>query len=168
MTETTYVTTASGAKQMLCPPDLPSYDPGWLSEREKYLFSRGWEVERGLSSIPTFRDPKGSRLRGELRDVKTLPNKGDDLHPTITLRQFHVPPTTYTFTIEEALEIQRRRDRAGDSGPTPLERLDIVEQHYNTLERELGQCRARIKALLTSQHLTFEALKLGLRELVGI
>ena len=168
MTENTYVTTDTGAKQVLCPAEVPAYDLDWLRQCETYLVNHGWENDgNSPSGLPTFRDPKGSRLRGEFREVATLPNKGDDLHPTITVRQFHVPPAPYSFTIEEAVGMQRRRDKAGDSGVSSLERIDVLELRCNGLNRELEQLKAQIGTLLTSHQLTFEGLKLGLRAVIN-
>lgn len=167
--EQTYITTETGAKQLLCPPNVPEYDQNWLSERERYLLDHGWErVGSANSGLPTFRDPKGSRLQGEVREVGTLPNKGDDLHPTIPIRQLHLPPAPYEFTLEEAVDVQRRRDRAGDQGPTPLERLDVLEKKNNDLSRDLDQFKARIQILLSTEHMTLEKMRLGLRELIGV
>jgi len=163
-----FITTVTGARQMVFPPDVPQYNPTWLSQHEQYLLGEGWEKEGERTGLPTYRDPKGSRLNGELRTVVELPNKGDDLHKTITVQQFHLPPATYSFTLEEAVDIQRRRDAHGDDGPTPLERLSATERRCNELERELVQTKARIKALLLTHQLTHEGLKLGLRELLGI
>ena len=161
------ITTPSGVKQVLCPPEVPAYNPQWLNEREQYLYSRGWEKEAAQSGLPTFRDPKGSRLGGEVREVNQIPVRGDDLRKTEPVRQMHLPPATYSFTLEEAMEIQRRRDAHGDNGPTPLERLGTCEQRCNLLERELDQTRARIRTLLTAHPISLEGLKLGLRELIG-
>ena len=94
--------------------------------------------------------------------------KGDDLNKTMEVRQFFVPPATFSFTLEEAVDIQRRRDAHGGEGPSPLERLDTCENRCNDLARELEQTKARIKLLLTTQHLTFDGLKLGLKELIGV
>ena len=152
---------------MVVPPDVPAYNPAWLSEREEYLSSRGWEKEGDRTGLPTFRDPKGSLLKGELRHVADLPNNGYDLNKTIPVHQYHVPPAVYSFTLEEAIDIQRRRDAQGDDGPSTLERLGVCEQRCNALEREVEQTKARIKALLTSHHITHEGLRLGLRELIG-
>lgn len=165
---TSFVVTATGAKQVLIPPDIPRYEPSWFSERERYLLEKGWEKDSAPTVLPSYRDPKGSQLKGELRKVKDLPNKGDDLNPTTPLFQFHVPPNSYSYTLEEALDIQRRRDAAGDDGPSPLDRLATCEQRCNDLQRELEAVKGRIKILLTSSHLTFEGLKLGLRELIGL
>lgn len=164
----TYVTAANGQPQQCFPPNVPTYNPIWLNQHEEYLASRGWEKDGDRVGLPTYRDPKGSKLQGELKVVAELPNKGDDLHPTITVRQMHLPPATYSFTLEEAVDIQRRRDAHGDNGPTPLERLDEVEKRCNDLQRDLEQTKARIKILLTTPQLTYEGMKLGLRELVGM
>ena len=156
------------ARQQTCPPDAPRYDPEWFTARERYLLEHGWEKELAETGIPTYRDPKVSCLQGEYKLVAELPNKGDDLHPTIPVRQFHVPSASYSFTIEEALDIQRRRDATGTGGPSPLDRLGIVEQRCNDAERQLAQLKGRIKGLLTSHQLTFEGMKLGLKELIGL
>lgn len=166
--EREYVTAETGAKQVLCPANVPGYDLKWFSEREAWLLSKGWEKEPAASGLGTYRDPKGSRLRGELRDVKELPVKGDDLRKTETLRQFHVPPLSYSFTLEEALDIQHRRDAFGNDGPSLQDRLGSCEQRCNKLEDELEQFKARVKALLTTHQLSYEGLRLGLRELIGV
>ena len=163
--ERTYTTTPTGAKQLVCPPDIPKYNPPWVNEREQYLVSKGWERDGGSGGLPTVRDPKGSRLQGEMRDAVVLPNRGDDLHPTTLIRQLHVPPAVYSFTLEEALAVQTRRDEVGEVGPTPLERLDVLERAYNDLSRQLDQFKARVKGLLATD-ISHEKLKLGLRELV--
>ena len=162
-----FITTVTGAKQPICPPDVPEYNPSWLNEREQYLVSRGWEKEGLPSGMPSYRDPNGSRFRGEMRDAAELPVKGDDLKKTEIVRQMVVPPAGYNFTLEEALDIQRRRDAVGNPGASTLDRLGSCEQKCNVLEQQLEQTRARIRMLLSSTHLTFEGLKLGLRELVG-
>ena len=160
--------TESGVKQVVCPPDIPKYAADWVSPREEYLISRGWEKEGESAGLPTYRDPRGSRLKGEYRKVGELPVKGDDLKKSIEVHQFHVPPATFSFTLEEAVEIQRRRDAHGGEGPSPLERLDTCEHRCNDLARELEHTRVRIKILLTTNGITFEGLKLGLRELIGV
>lgn len=162
-----FVTTATGVKQTLCPPNAPQYDPTWFDERERYLLTRGWEREEVNAGLPTYRDPKGSRLRGEMRHVADLPNKGDDLHKTKPVYQFHVPATTYSYTLEEALDMQRRRDVTGGDGPTPLERLGACEDRCNDLEEKLERIRARLNMLLKAHPISLEGLKLGLRELIG-
>lgn len=162
-----YATTASGARQPVCLPDAPKYDPAWFSERERYLLERGWEKEPTQSGLPTYRDPTTSRLKGEYKVVGELPVKGDDLKKSAPVQQFHVPPAAFSFTLEEAVEVQRRRDALGTAGPTPLDRLGACEQKCNELERQVEQFRARVRTLLTSPQITFEGLKLGLRELIG-
>lgn len=162
----THIVTPAGFKQTVCSPSLPQYDQGWFSERERYLLEQGWEKDTA-AGMPTYRDPKGSQLKGEMRVVGELPVKGDDLKKTEPLRQFHVPPATYNFTLEEALDIQMRRDAQGDSGPSLQDRLGECEQRCNKVERELLQFRARVRGLLTTPQLSFEGMKLGLRELIG-
>lgn len=166
MIENTFTITPTGAKQLLCPADVPKYDLSWLDEREQYLLSHGWEREgAGVSGLPTFRDPRGSRLNGEVLDVRELPNRGDDLHKTTTLRQLHLPPAPFSFTVEEAVAIQRLRDAVGSSGSSPLERISTLEGRCNALELELERTRGRIKMILAADQPTLEAVKLALREL---
>ena len=162
-----FVTTDSGVRQPVFPADVPRYDPTWFGERERYLLEKGWEKEPVQSGLPAYRDPTTSRLRGEYRLVGELPVKGDDLKKSIPVQQFHVPPANFSFTLEEAVEIQRRRDAAGCDGPTPLDRLGACEQRCNELERQVEQYKARIRSLLTAPQITLEGLKLGLRELIG-
>lgn len=162
-----YLTTPTGAKQVLCPPETPAYNPEWLSERERYLLENGWEKEPSIQGLPTYRDSKGSKLQGEIRKVKDLPNKGDDLNPTFPLFQFHVPPATYSFTLEEAVDMQRRRDATGDGGPTALQRLEATEQRCNRLEQELQDVKGRVKAIIHNRQISLDGVRLALRELVG-
>lgn len=145
---------------------MPQYNPEWFDERERYLLSRGWEKE-GASGLPVYRDPKGSKLQGEMRIVGMLPIKGDDLRKEEPLRQMHVPSATYSFTLEEALDMQRRRDALGDQVSSPLERLGVCEQKCNELAMALEKYKARVKAILHTQQITFEGMKLALRELIG-
>lgn len=144
------------------------YDAEWLNERTQYLLARGWERDTAnTSGVPTFRDPKGSRLGGELRDAVELPNKGDDLNKTIKVQQLHLPPAPFTFTIEEAVSIQRRRDAVGDSGPSPLDRVAVLEKKNNDLQLELDRLKGRLRLLLAAQHQTPASLKLAIREALG-
>lgn len=155
------------SKQVVCPANVPAYNPEWLTERETYLLSRGWEKDPAAAAIPTYRDPKGSKLKGEKRFVKNLPVKGNDLKKEEALYQFHVPPMTYSFTLEEALDLQRRRDAFGETGESLQDRLGACEQRCNELEGELARVKGRVRALLTTHELTHEGLRLGLRELIG-
>lgn len=158
----------TGVKQLLCPADVPQFSPGWLSEREAYLISRGWEREGGGEGrFATFRDPKGSRANGELQHIRDLPKRGDDLHKTEPLRQLCIPPASYSFTVEEAVNIQRLRDAAGTGGPTPLERLDASEKRCVELEQRLDHVRGRISMILNANHPSLESVKMALRELTA-
>lgn len=154
------------AKQTVCPPDVPQYNPEWIDQREKYLLGRGWERDHA-TGLPTYRDPKGSKLAGEMRVVGMLPVKGDDLRKEEPLRQMHVSAHSYSFMLEEALDMQRRRDATGDDGPSPLDRLASCEDRCNELSRQLEQFKGRVQAILSTHHITFEGMKLGLRELIG-
>lgn len=161
------ITTASGHSQIVCPPDVPQYDQEWINPREQYLFAKGWERDPASGNLTTYRDPKGSMAKGEYREVATLPVKGDDTTKTMVIQQYHVPPACYSFTLEEALDIQRRRDAAGESGETPLDRLATCETRCNELARQLEQFKARVALLLTTPQMTHEGLKLGLRQLLN-
>lgn len=154
-------------RQYIVPPDLPRVDYEKLSDEEKYLFSRGWEREVQSTGVPVYHDPKGSKSAGELKDAATIPNpnRADEINKTIVVRQFVVPPATYSFTIWEALDIQRRRDLNGDNGSTPLTRLAECEKQCNEMERELGRIRGRIKTIISGQNLSVEGIKTALREL---
>lgn len=154
------------AKQVVCPADVPAVNPAWVDEREKYLFSRGWEKDAG-TGLPTYRDPKGTKLQGEVRVVGMLPHIEDDVKTEKPLRQMHVHPASYSFTLGEALDIQVRRDAAGDGGPSPLDRLGACEDRCNDLSRELETLKARVKAVITTPHITPQGMKLALEKLVG-
>lgn len=156
-------------KQYVIPPDLPKEDHEKISAEEKFLFSRGWEREVQSSGVPVYHDPKGSRLGGEYKDAAEIPNpnRADEINKFITIRQFVVPPATYSFTLWEAVDIQRRRDLNGDNDPTPLMRLAECEKQCSEQERELGRLRGRIDALVTTHQLSHVGLKAALRELIG-
>lgn len=158
------------AKQVLCPPDTPKYNPPWLNERENYLFERGWEKECSANGgLPTYRDPKGSRLNGEVLHCADLPNKGDEMNPTRPLFQLHLPPAFHNFTLEEALAVQTRRDQAGETGETPLERLEKVEIRCNNAETEIKRIKSTIKGLILNKdnQMTLPLLRLKLRNMFG-
>lgn len=156
-------------KQYVVPPDLPKVDYERLSQEERSLFEKGWEREVQSNGVPVYYDPKGSRLPGEYQDAVTIPNpnRADEVNRTIVIRQFVVPPATYSFTLWEALDIQRRRDLSGDDGPTPLTRLAECEKRCGETERELGRLRGKIDSILSGRNLSTEGIKAALRELVG-
>lgn len=145
---------------------MPQYNPEWVDQREKYLLSRGWERDHA-TGLPTYRDPKGSKLQGEFRVVGTLPHIEDDVKTEKPLKQFHAPPASYSYTLEEALDMQRRRDSFGEDGVSTLDRLAICEDRCNELSRQLEQLKARVKAAVNTPQITLEGLKLAVRELIG-
>lgn len=155
------------ARQTVVPANVPKYDPKWFSEREGWLLSKGWERDPASAGIPTYRDPKGSKLKGEYRIVKDLPVKGDDLRKSEPLKQFHVPPLSYSYTLDEALYIQQAREVDGEVLPSIQDRLSAAEQRCNELELDLERFKGRVRTLLTTHQLTHEGLRLGLRELIG-
>jgi hypothetical protein len=151
------------AKQLQCPPDTPKYNQSWVSEREKYIFERGWEKQpSSTGGLATYKDPKGSRLNGEVKHIRDLPNKGDDLNPKKPVHQLILPPAFHSFTLEEAVEMQARRDQAGEGGLTPLERLEAVEIECNKAYDEVRRIKASVKGILINQSLTQQGIRMGL------
>ena len=66
---------------------IPDYAALYFSLLEQ------WGREIGATHLlhGTYRDPKGSHLKGEMRVVGEMPVKGDDLRKTPPQRHFHVP-----------------------------------------------------------------------------
>lgn len=154
------------SKQFVCGPDAPRYSSEWVDRQEKYLFGRGWERDY-TTVLPTYRDPKGSKIQNEVKVVGMLPVRGDDLRKEEPLRQVHVYPMSYNFTLEDALDMQRRRDAAGDAGPSPLDRLHACEEKCGELARELERLKVRVRGVLATPQITFEGMRLALKELIG-
>lgn len=153
------------ARQKLCPPDTPKFNPPWVSERENYLFSNGWEKEPSITGgLATYKDPKGSRLNGEVKFVKNLPNKGDDLNPNKPLHQLHLPPAFNSFTLEEAVDIQARRDAAGEGGVTMQERVEALEKSNNDKSDEVRVLKGIIKSVIVKRDINADGLKMLLRK----
>jgi hypothetical protein len=159
--ENEFITTPSGHQQVVLPSLVSPYVN---AEQEAWLLGRGWERDPASGGIPAYRDPKGSKLKPELRPIKTLPTvdgKGETLH------QLVLPPGTFSFSLGEALEIQRRREETGDTGPSLLDRLGECEQRCNDLQDQLARLRGRVKAILAARQMAPEAVLVGLRELIG-
>lgn len=86
----------------------------WVVEQENYLISKGWERNgsdrRGIS---TWNDPAGTMASPEEVVQGTLPDK--DSKTEREFKQIVGPPIPWTYNLEEAIDVQRNRDRAAEA-----------------------------------------------------
>lgn len=106
----------------------------WRNDVEMYLKSRGWLQagidERGLS---LWSDPASKDQKSELRQAVTLPVAGGGKE---IISQWHGPPVTWCYRMDEAILIQRQREAAGET----------IQDRIARKELELEEMKAQLPA----------------------
>jgi hypothetical protein len=112
----------------------PSTTSNWESKAEEYLLFWGWEkVGTNERGIGIWADPKGNVPQvSEYKDAIQLPVVGGGFE---TIKQWFGPPVAWNYSTEEALSIQKQREKAGET----------IAQAIIRKEEELAALRAKDK-----------------------
>jgi len=106
---------------------------GYLTDPEacEYLSKCGWS--RGMADEQgrvTWEDPSAVRVKAEMQPTCTLPTAGGGKE---IIRQCVLPPAVWYYTTQEAVTIQRARERAGEGMDDLIARKELELEHLRTL-----------------------------------
>ncbi len=96
------------------PASPPSPYGSWVAEAEGYLSAFGWEkLGTNLNGQSVWSDPRGqAKFTSELRPAATLPVQGGG---TEVVMQWQGSPAPWNYNLQDALAIQRTREKAGET-----------------------------------------------------
>jgi hypothetical protein len=154
--DTSSPVTATSATADATTPEGHVVSRDWLAQAEEYLSRTGWQKlgvnERGLA---VWQDPQGAQdPRGQKQPTVKLPIVGGGEEQ---IYQCVLPPATWTYTTDDAMQVQRGRDRAGqpaivpetpirDAGKEPGGQMVMLPVGWS-MERYLEHERRRLKDL---------------------
>lgn len=110
----------------------------WVRQTDQYLVSRGW-VKLGMNEMghAIWEDPTTTDQKPKLVAGPRLPVSGGEF---IVVQQLQVPCGKWDRTTEDAIAIQRSRDRAGESAEDTIKRK---EQELREMRAALARSQAR-------------------------
>lgn len=110
----------------------------WVRQTDQYLISKGW-VKLGMNErgYAIWEDPTTQNQESRMVAGPRLPVAGGEF---IVVHQLQVPSGKWDRTTEEAMVLQRSRDRAGETIEDTIKRK---EQELRELKAALARTQAR-------------------------